>query len=173
VERWRSSCGCAPQDHPGWTQEWRGPLRDALDWLRDEALSDFEGLGGDLLDDPWEARDAYIEVLVGGSPQEFIGRHCKAGIDDEARETALALLEIQLRAMLMYTSCGWFFDDVDRLESVFVLRQAGRLIDVSRSASGRDLEPEFLLRLDEARSNKGGSARDVYQREVSRYMTGL
>lgn len=173
VERWRSSCGCAPQDHPGWTQEWRAPLRDALDWLRDQAVSDFEGLGGDLFDDPWDARDAYIDVLLGGSPQEFIERHCKAGIDDEARATALDLLEIQLRAMLMYTSCGWFFDDIDRLESVFVLRQAGRLIEVSRSLPGRDFEPEFLLRLEQARSNKGGSARDVYKRQVSPFMNAV
>lgn len=171
VERWRADCGCHTGQHPDWNQEWRSHLRAALDFLRDELLDDFELDGGLLLRDPWAARDAYIDVILGRSPDEFIAEHARGQLSEEQGRLALDLLEIQHRAMLMYTSCGWFFDDISGLESVFVLRHAGRVIDLARRALSRDLEPGFLELLEQARSNldeKNG--RDVYQLEVSPYM---
>ena len=49
--------------------------------------------------------------------------------------------------MLMYTSCGWFFDDISGLEAVFVLRHAGRACELAREVLGVDLEPELMARL--------------------------
>ena len=167
VDRWRADCGCSTGQHPGWNQNWRGPLRQALDWLRDTLIPEFEEKGGELLTDPWMARDAYIEVILGSDPEQFLDRRCRPGLSGEQRATALGLLEIQHRAMLMYTSCGWFFDDISGLESVLVLRHAGRVIDLTRSILGMDLEPELLSRLETAPSNlEDKTGRDVYLSKV-------
>ncbi len=171
VERWRADCGCDTGQHPDWNQQWRTHLRSALDYLRDELIDDFESRGGVLLRDPWAARDAYIAVILGGSPDEFVAEHAHGELTDEQRQLVLDLLEIQHRAMLMYTSCGWFFDDISGLESVFVLRQAGRVIDLARKALDQDLEPGFLDILHEARSNVDSrTGRDIYFEAVVPFM---
>ena len=43
VERWWKNCGCNSGGHPGWHQQWRTPLREALDWLRDSLRPAYEG----------------------------------------------------------------------------------------------------------------------------------
>ena len=68
IERWRSDCGCN-SGRAGWNQAWREPLREALDWLRDQAAPLFESVGARYLKDPWAARDAYISVLLDPSPK--------------------------------------------------------------------------------------------------------
>lgn len=170
VERWRADCGCSSGRHPEYSQVWRAPLRAALDWLRDQLIPRFETAGSELLEDPWRARDEYIQVILGASSDEFIDRHAVRELNPDERERALGLLEIQHRAMLMYTSCGWFFDDIAGLESVLVLRHGGRVIDLTRRILGVDLEPDFLAILEGARSNQEESGRDVYQREVAPFM---
>lgn len=168
VERWRSDCGCSTGAHPDWDQTWRAPLRAALDWLRDQLAPAFEDLGGTVLNDPWKARDEYIEVLLGEPELDFIARHLAPTAAATAGREALGHLAIQHRLMLMYTSCGWFFDDVAGLETILVLRQAASAIHEAREATGRDLESGFLDRLVEARSNVDGrTARDVYLAEVT------
>jgi alpha-amylase/alpha-mannosidase (GH57 family) len=171
VERWQADCGCHTGQHPDWNQEWRSHLREALDCLRDELIDDFESKGATVLTDPWAARDAYIELILGQPSDEFLSRHAREGLSDEQRRFALDLLEIQHRAMLMYTSCGWFFDDIGGLEGVFVLRHAGRMIDLTRKALGRDLEPGFLEILERARSNVGDrTGRDVFEESVAPHL---
>lgn len=171
VERWRADCGCHTGMHPEWSQAWRAPLREALDWLRDEMIGPFEQRGGRLFSDPWAARDDYIAVILGGSVDEFLARHAPTPPEPTQRELALDLLRIQYHAMLMYTSCGWFFDDIAGLEAVFVLRHAGRVVELARDALGADLEPELLARLDKAPSNIDGmTGADVYRSEVAPFM---
>lgn len=171
VDRWRADCGCHTGQHPQWDQEWRSHLRAALDFLRDELIGEFESRGATVLRDPWTARDAYIEVILGRDPGEFLDEHAYGGLSSEQRALALDLLEIQHRAMLMYTSCGWFFDDISGLEAVFVLRQAGRVIDLSRRALKRDLEPGFLEILERARSNVDDrTGADVFEESVAPFM---
>jgi alpha-amylase/alpha-mannosidase (GH57 family) len=171
VERWRSDCGCSTGGNPGWNQQWRRPLRDALDHLRDSLIPVFESVGATVLENPWHARDRYIEVILGREPEDFLDDHAIAGADRRGRALALDLLEIQHRGMLMYTSCGWFFDDIGGLEGVFVLRQAGRVVDLARSALGIDLEPRFLEILDDAKSNVADrSGRTVYEESVRPFM---
>jgi len=169
VDRWRSDCGCDTGRHPEWNQEWRSHLREAMDLLRDAVAEEFDVRGGTLLIDPWLARDEYVEVLLGGSTERFLDRHMAPGAG-ESRPTALALLEAQRHAMLMYTSCGWFFDDLAGLEGVFVLRHAGKLIQLTRDVSGLDLEAPFLEVLERAESNRGGTGRDVYETEVAPFI---
>jgi alpha-amylase/alpha-mannosidase (GH57 family) len=172
VERWRADCGCATGEHPDWDQGWRLPLRQALDYLRDASVESFDGVGATLLDDPWEARDRYVDVVLGKDPASFLAEHGRRPDSRRSRHMALDMLEIQHQAMLMYTSCGWFFDDISGLESVLVLRHAGRVIDLTRRVLGDDLEPRFLEILGEARSNVAGrSGADVYRSDVAPFLT--
>jgi alpha-amylase/alpha-mannosidase (GH57 family) len=171
VERWRADCGCRTGREPTGHQRWREPLRSALDWLRDEMIVRFEDLGSELLTDPWQARDDYISIVLGHPSGPFLDEHARPGVDGENRQRALGLLEIQEHALLMYTSCGWFFDDISGLEAVFVMRHAGRVCELARQYIGVDLEPELLTRLERAPSNlEDVNGRVVYEREVSPFV---
>lgn len=148
VERWRSDCGCNAGGGNG--QAWRAPLRESLDWLRDELAWRYEREAAGLLRDPWEARDAYIDVVLerrDARLEAFFEAHGASALNGEARQRALELLELQRHAMLMYTSCGWFFDDIGGLEAVQVLRYAARAIQLGERLFDASFESEFRARL--------------------------
>jgi alpha-amylase/alpha-mannosidase (GH57 family) len=155
VERWRSDCGCNA-GHAGWNQKWRGPLRAALDFLRDEAALLFERHAGELLRDPWAARNDYINVILDRLPESlwiFFEKHSQRQLQAEETVKVLKLLEMQRHAMLMYTSCGWFFDEISGIETVQVLQYAGRVIQLAAVTTKVDLESEFVNLLAKAESN--------------------
>ncbi len=171
VERWRSNCGCNMGGRPEWNQVWRKPLREALDWLRDTTVPLFEKKAGELMKDPWMARNDYIELLFDRSSEEvddFFGRHATRDLSAAEKIQGLKLLEMQRQAMLMYTSCGWFFDEISGIEAVQVLQYAARALQLAEELFGESLETEFLRRLEFAPSNipdlKNG--RVVYNRYV-------
>ncbi len=115
VERWRANCGCNSGGHSDWNQEWRTPLRNALDWLRDRLAVLYEERCRLILADPWGARDSYIDVVLDRSPDHidrFLTEKSGRKLSEADKVTALKLLEMQRHAMLMYTSCGWFFDEL-------------------------------------------------------------
>ncbi len=156
IERWRNDCGCNTGVNPGWNQQWRGPLRAALDWLRDELAAKYELAASEYFDEPWAARDDYIKVILNRSIQNtgrFFDRHAARALKRKERVAALKLLELQRHAMLMYTSCGWFFDDISGIETVQVLQYAGRAMQLARETVGIDLEPGFTGMLARAGSN--------------------
>jgi alpha-amylase/alpha-mannosidase (GH57 family) len=171
--RWRRHCGCAMRSpaESGWTQAWRGPLRDGLDLLRDRAAVLFEDLGGDLFVDPWGARDAYGEVLDAPPAareqllREF-GREPLESGEPRAALRAQLLMEMQRSALAMYASCGWFFDDVAGLESALVLRFGAHVVDLWRRLGDQPPVDDLLDVLAQARSNEPrlGSAADVFRR---------
>ncbi|HEY2325160.1 MAG TPA: DUF3536 domain-containing protein, partial [Thermoanaerobaculia bacterium] len=168
VERWRSDCGCSTGGQAGWNQRWRTPLREALDWLRDETAVIFERYASDLIEHPWRARDDYIDVVLDRSDeslQRFLTNHAHP---DARANDVLNLLEMQRNAMLMYTSCGWFFNEVSGIETVQVLHYAARVIQLAEKIANRSLESEFMERLAPAVSNlpDRGTARDIYERDV-------
>ena len=171
IGRWWSNCGCSGGSHPGWTQEWRTPLRNSLDWLRDHVAPAWERKAGELLRDPWAARDEFIEVVLDRSEsniRSFLSRHTDHPLNPAQITTALKLLELQRNAMLMYTSCGWFFDDLAGIETVQILKFAGRAVQLAQELFGDSLEDQFARRLASARSNlpeEGDGAR-VYARWV-------
>jgi alpha-amylase/alpha-mannosidase (GH57 family) len=172
VDRWREDCGCRIGGEPGWNQAWRAPLRQALDELRDELIPLYEQAAGELFaGDPWDVRDDYVEVVLDRSPagvDRFLTRHLAAPATPARRVRALELLEMQRHAMLMYTSCGWFFDDLAGLEGVQVLRYAGRAAQLADRLFGGASERRLLRRLAWARSNdpKIGTGRDLYEARV-------
>ncbi len=170
VERWRSDCGCN-SGRDGWRQAWRAPLREALDWLRDELAPRYEERSRDLLSDPWAARDDYIQVVLDRSHENavrFLDEHATHLLGESEKVTALSLLESQRQSLLMYTSCGWFFDEMSGLETMQVLMYAGRTLQLARESLGVDLEQGFLERLAAAPSNlpehKNGA--DIFEKYV-------
>jgi alpha-amylase/alpha-mannosidase (GH57 family) len=171
VERWRSNCGCNSGGHPGWNQEWRAPLRAALDWLRDKVNPLFEEKASPLLKNPWDARDEYIQVILNrsdASVDAFFGKHATHPLSPEEQVAALKLLEMQRHAMLMYTSCGWFFDELSGLETVQVIHYAGRVVEMAKAFIGAEIEPEFLEHLRQAKSNlrEHGDGAQIYDKWV-------
>ncbi|HTT65894.1 MAG TPA: DUF3536 domain-containing protein [Bryobacteraceae bacterium] len=156
VERWRSNCGCNSGGHRGWNQEWRQPLREALDWLRGRLAAAFGTRGAKLFSDAWRARDEYISVVLDRSPaniERFLHEHARRDLSPPERITALKLLELQRHSMLMYTSCGWFFDEISGIETVQVIQYAARALQLAEELSADSIESGFLERLERAKSN--------------------
>ncbi|HUT51981.1 MAG TPA: DUF3536 domain-containing protein [bacterium] len=178
VERWRSDCGCNTGGHPGWNQAWRAPLRKSLDWLRDAAQPAYEKKAAALLKDPWSARDDYISVILDRSPEsveKFLAAHQARPLGPEEKVVALKLMELQRHALLMYTSCGWFFDDISGIETIQIIQYAGRVLQLAAEVLGDSLEPQFLAMLGEAKSNDPayGDGRAIYEKHVRPAMIDL
>ncbi len=178
VERWRSDCACSTGGHPGWNQSWRTPLREALDWLRDRMASEFGQKAGEYLGDPWRARDEYIDLILDRSEEAveaFLDRQALRELNGDEKVTVLKLLENQRHAMLMYTSCGWFFDDISGIEAVQVLQYAARAIQLAEELFGTEIEKGFLERLERAKSNvpEEKDGRQIYVNTVRPVMINL
>ena len=154
VDRWQDDCGCGGGG--GWHLKWRKPLRDSLDWLRDRLITVYDDIGHQFFRDPWLARDEYIQVILDRSPENvetFLNRHSKRSLAPSQQIDALRLLEMERHSLLMYTSCGWFFEEISRPEGVQILRYAARALELAAEVGGVQLEQEFRDRLDLAPSN--------------------
>jgi alpha-amylase/alpha-mannosidase (GH57 family) len=178
VERWRGDCGCNSGRHPGWHQAWRTPLREALDWLRDSLAPAYEERARQYLKDPWGARDDYIQVVLDRSPETmeaFLNRHTVRPLNQDEKISVLKLLELQRHAMLAYTSCGWFFDELSGIETVQVIQYAGRAIQLAQEIFGDTMESGLLQRLEGAQSNipEHGDGRRIYDKFVKSAMVDL
>ncbi|MDJ0619366.1 MAG: DUF3536 domain-containing protein [Calothrix sp. MO_192.B10] len=154
VDRWQDDCGCGGGGE--WHQKWRKPLRDALNWLRDRLIEVYEEYGKQYFCDPWQARDEYIQVIRDRSPanvQNFLERYQNHPLEESEQVDALRLLEMQRHALLMFTSCGWFFEEISRPEGTQILRYAARALELAGEVAGVQLEKGFLKRLSSAPSN--------------------
>ena len=180
VERWRSDCGCN-SGKQGWNQAWRAPLRRTLDALRDAVAPLTEQEGSKLFRDVWAARDSYIQVVLDRSPEtqdRFFAENQSHSLTAEERVRALELMELQRHTQLMYTSCGWFFDDISGIEAVQVIAYAARVLQLAQELFGEQagaLEPNFLAQLAEARSNvaAAGDGARIYKEKVRTMQLGL
>ena len=157
VGRWSTNCGCNSGGRADWNQEWRAPLRAALDWLRDEVAPAYEKAAARYLKDPWAARNDYIDVILDRSPESrerFGVRHFRRkNLQRADRVQVWKLLELQRHAMLMYTSCGWFFDELSGIETVQVIQYAGRVVQLAQELFDDSIESRFLEKLALAKSN--------------------
>ena len=177
VERWRADCGCRTASES--SQAWRAPLRHTLEWLRDRLDAIFAEHGGRLLRDPFAARDAAHVLFLGdsaGEPtQRLLAQHAERPLTPDETVQALQLLEMQYNAQLMFTSCGWFFDDIGGLEAVQVLRYAARAAQLGEVLAGAPLIPEVEARLAAAPSNdpRLGNGRGVWRQLVQPLITTL
>jgi alpha-amylase/alpha-mannosidase (GH57 family) len=170
VGRWIRDCGCQTGGGPGWNQRWRAPLRQALDFLRDENAVQFEATRGDLFVDPWQARDDSIELILdqSRSREAFLYDHAGRWLTTDEQRRALSHLELQRMLVLMYTSCGWFFNDISGIETIQVLKYAGRAIDLMEQAGLPSIRERFLETLAAAKSNRLelGTGAEIYRRFV-------
>ena len=154
VDRWQDDCGCGGGGL--WNQQWRRPLRDALDWLRDQLVKVYEDTGKKFFRDPWLARDESIQIVRDRSAanvDRFLAQHQTHPLSSTERTDVLRLLEMQRHAMLMYTSCGWFFEELSRPEGTQILRYASRALELAGDVAGVQLEERFVKRLALAPSN--------------------
>jgi hypothetical protein len=171
IERWREDCGCNSGGKPGWNQRWRRPLRDAFDWLREQCSGALEGVGRVLFHDPWAARDAYVDVLLDrnvAARDRFLAAHASHQLDPGERVRALSLMEMTRHAMLMYTSCGWFFDELSGIETVQCMQYALRAAELLEEVGGHAVEGALLDRISAAQSNMAdeGDGRRVWAQRV-------
>jgi len=156
VQRWYADCGCNVNTNSSWNQKWRTPLRQAMDWLRDKLVKIYEKEMSKYTSDCWKVRNEYISVLLNRSPENILGfivNNFNKDLSEEEKNNLLKMLEMQRHAMLMYTSCGWFFDDLSGIETIQVIQYACRAIQLAKEVSGLDLEQGYLEILKEAKSN--------------------
>jgi alpha-amylase/alpha-mannosidase (GH57 family) len=170
VGRWCRDCGCNSGGHGNWNQKWREPLRNAMDWLRDKLAACYETKGREFLRDPWAARNAYISVILDRSKENidrFLSEQATRPLNEEERIAVLRLLEMERHALLMYTSCGWFFDEISGLETVQIIQYAARAIQLA-GIFGENFEPGFLDILAKAESNLPDphDGRQIYEKFV-------
>ena len=171
VGRWQEDCGCSTGGHPGWNQKWRKPLRNALNYLRDELAKIFEKEGSKYFDDVWYVRNNYIQVILdrsGINLEHFQNEYFKKNLSDNDKVCAMELLEIQRQALLMFTSCGWFFSEISGIETVQIMKYAARAIQLATKFTNKNLEEKFLEILSEAKSNisEYGSGKDIFEKFV-------
>ena len=175
VERWRNDCGCNAGGHGDWNQQWRQPLRNAMEWLNEKLASGYEDAMADHLKEPWAARNDYINVMLDRSGENvaaFLLRHSLHPLDEDASVAVLSLLEMQRHALLMFTSCGWFFDELSGMETVQIIQYAARAMQLAESYSSQELKATFLEQLALAGSNipEQGNGAEIYAKFVNTAM---
>ena len=171
VGRWKEDCGCSTGGHPSWNQKWRKPLREALDYLRDELVVIFEKEASKYMQNPWGARNNYIDVVLNRNEEtirKFQDENFVQNLTEEQKVNAMKLLEMQRQTMLMYTSCGWFFSEISGIETVQIMKYAARAMQLAKDFTDKDIRFEFLEILKEAKSNiaECGTGKDVYMKYV-------
>lgn len=178
VERWRSNCGCHTGGEGNWHQKWREPLRTALDNARDRMIDIFDKGLAPFAKDPWAMRNDYIRVILDrskGNLTRFLKKHIDKPLSDAERTHVMRMLEMQRNAMLMYTSCGWFFNDISGIETLQILQYACRAIQLAESESTERFEDKFIEDLSRAESNvkTEGTGKDIYLKHILPYQLSL
>ncbi|MBS1258809.1 MAG: hypothetical protein MAG551_01872 [Candidatus Scalindua arabica] len=166
IGRWEDDCGCNSGINPGWTQTWRRPLREAMDWLRDEAIPIYKSEASEYFKDPWNVRNEYIEVILDRSfknVESFLRKHAINKLSKKEKIRALKLLEMQRNALLMYTSCGWFFDEIAGIEAKQIMQYALRVIQFAEELQDVSIDSEYIKYLEKAPSNTFENAAKVYE----------
>ncbi|MBK7569730.1 MAG: DUF3536 domain-containing protein [Bacteroidetes bacterium] len=171
VERWRTNCGCTDGGHPEYHQKWRAPLRNALNWLKDQVDIIFEKEVSFITPNPWQLRNKYIELVLNRNEnviEPFFEKYCVIKVSEEQKVKLVRLLEMQRHAMLMFTSCGWFFDEISRIETKQILQYADRVIQIAEHETSIRLYEDFLQLLSLAPTNLEiyKNAGELYEQEI-------
>ena len=164
VLRWMGSCSCAPNNH------WKAPLRTGLNQLAAAIDEQYLAVVGRFMDDPWELRHQYINVILGMMTlEELVVSFANRPIGSSALNQLDCLMRAQFERQRMFTSCGWFFDDFDRIEPKNNVAYAAQSVLLVQKATGVDLVPLALSALCDVTSWRTGlNANDVFRRHLQR-----
>jgi Domain of unknown function (DUF3536) len=163
IARWSQGCECTEGD-----SSWKGTLRLAFDNLAKRGDELFEQYTSATLLNPWAARDAYLPLRNGWESEEsfwaHFGKKRRWPFDKGAARRTLQLLEAQYYQQYSFTSCGFFFEDLDRIEPRNDIGFARRAISLIWQATGIDLQPAFLRDLQATKSWRTGlTGADIYR----------
>ena len=165
VRRWEDACGCTPDS------TWKRPLRNFMDATAGLVDEQYMRLTRGWLKDPWQARDDFIRVVLGD--QSFSGwenEQTARPLHNDEAQVLRCLLKAQFERQRMYTSCGWFFEEFDRIEPRNNIRYAAHALVLTESASGEDLLPKVMPLLRQIRDERGSStAEEMFEQAVRRF----
>ncbi|MBI4802031.1 MAG: DUF3536 domain-containing protein [Elusimicrobia bacterium] len=169
LRRWKGGCDCGRES--GAQTNWRLPLRAALNWLACAAAELYAAEGSPLLKDVWRARNDYIKFFFNPGAETasaFFASHAAKPLTSEEKTKVLKLLEMQKNALFMFTSCGWFFSDISRIEAVENLKYAARVAAALEELGFKSIEKGFTAILELAPSNypEFDNGRKVYERHA-------
>ncbi|GCE10673.1 DUF3536 domain-containing protein [Tengunoibacter tsumagoiensis] len=163
LARWSTGCSCTEGD-----SSWKSALLSALTNINGKASQLFEQTAGELVADPWLMRDEYLALHYGWEePALFWDRHCKKNtlVTQEQIWRLRMLLEAQFYHQYSFTSCAFFFEDLNRIEPRNAIAFARRAISLTWQALGIDLQSDFVQDLASAHSWQTGlSGADLYRR---------
>jgi hypothetical protein len=177
VGRWKEDCGDSTGGLPGWNQKWRAPLRAGLNTLAEALVALYERETRGFLRNPQQSRDDYIQLIEDRRPaaaESFLADHAARELSPPEAARALGLLESQRNAQLMFTSCGWFFNDISGIETVQIMRYAARAIELAGVDNWLPLEKKLIASLRAAVSNVPGkgTGASIYNGEVKESILG-
>jgi hypothetical protein len=176
VSRWYKDCGCSTGGKEGWNQKWRSPLRQGLEALSTAGREIYAREMRALTHaEPEEVADRYIDVLTGSTPPEEFAAAYLRPHDEERQRRFFNLLEAFRYRMFMFTSCGWFFNDISGLEPRQNIHYAYKTVRLFQPYTDRDLYGELAAYLGRAKSNisSRGTGADLLAESVPRLSPGL
>ena len=168
VGQWSRNCGCIMDGKNEGKQEWRVHLRNALNVLRDSTRDVFLEACSDLLKDPMGLRHAWLAAKLRREQDILIYENYKAQPTKLGLEDVRFWMEQQKMALMMFTSCAWFFDSASGLEPVQILRYAKRLIELTKTRVNTNFEQGFLDELYKISKDEDGrkGGKEIWETEV-------
>lgn len=162
VARWHSNCGCG--GNPGTTQEWREPLFDAMQFVKNHTDAMYQRFAPAMVEDAAGALNESVRIFLDPQPavqEEFFVKRKVA--NERFHDQLVRLFEMVRAGQAAMTSCAWFFDDFGGPEGRVALRWAARAIEIAAEFAPT-IEPEVLSRLRTIRSNRRdiGDAATLY-----------
>jgi len=156
VTRWKGMCSCTPHGN------WKAPLRYAFDELARAIDGQYLAVIRPYLQDAWQLRHQYIHVLHGQvNLSDLVGELTGKKLEPEELRKIELLLKAQFERQRMFTSCGWFFDDFDRIEPRNNVAYAAQSVWLTYLATGVNLEFQALASLKSVKSWRSGLRADV------------
>jgi hypothetical protein len=151
VARWETACACVDDG------AWKAPLRAAFDRLAVAIDTRTEEIARSLpgAPDPWAARDAYVDVVIGAEDEAGFVADRLPGADAASRRTFATLMAAQRWRLAMYASCGWFWESPDRVETALVIRRATHAATLIDGVALTDLGAALASDLEIVRSIGG------------------
>lgn len=165
IDRWRRECGCTPK------ATWKQPLRDSLNLIAADLDDLFVQFTRNKLRDPWQSRKTYIDVLLGQKCFEtWLNAESLYPLDDADRNKINILMKGQIARLRMFASCGWFFEDFDRIEPQNNIINSAYAVWQTENALGINIQANYQPLLCKVRDERSGlNGNQVFLRSIDRF----